>query len=82
MSQSDKMRAHARNELFVEGLLVQEHVGILELLVKPVLHLLHALRDALEITIPRKHDDGSIRAPVLNRRSIIVPDVFTWSNTF
>lgn len=82
MQQPDKMGAHARDKLVVERLLVQEHVGILELLVEPVLHLLHALRDALEITIPRKHDDRSVRAPVLNRRSIIMPDVFTWSNAF
>lgn len=71
-----------RSELLVERYIVQEHIGVLIPLVEPVFHLLHALHDTLEITIPRQHDDSSIRAAVLNRRSIVVPDVFRRCNAF
>lgn len=75
-------RAYARSELFIERFLVQEYVWVLKLLVEPILHLLHALRDALEITIPRKHNDGSVCAPLLNRSSVVMPDVFCWCDAF
>lgn len=82
MSWSDKVRAHARSELFVERYFVQEHIWVLELPVEPILHLFHALHHAFQITISREHDDGSIRAPILYGRGILMPDVFARRDTF
>lgn len=76
------MEAHARSERFVEGHLVQEHVGILELSVEPILHLFHALHHTFQVAIPREHDDGSVRAPILYDCGIIMPDVFARCDTF
>lgn len=74
--------AHARSERFVEGDLVQEHVGILELPVEPILHLFHTLHHTFQVAIPREHDDGSVRAPILYDRGIIMPNVFARRDTF
>jgi hypothetical protein len=58
-------RAHALDELVVERLLVQEHVGVVVLLVEAVLHLLHARDDPLQVTVAREDDERGTRAPAV-----------------
>ena len=41
----------ARNEVFAERLLVQKDVRVVELLVKPVLQLLHTTHNAVKVTV-------------------------------
>ena len=49
-------------EVVVKVLLVQEHPGISELAVEPVLELADTAHGALYITVPREHEDGRIGA--------------------
>ena len=62
------MEVNALLKLVAEGLLVEERIRILELLVEPVLHLLHTLHDPLQVRVTRQHDDGSISFPRANGR--------------
>lgn len=51
------------DKLSAKGLLVEEYVGISELLVESVLILLYALDNSLQITVARKDDEGSVGFP-------------------
>ena len=53
---------NARLELVAKLLLVQEHPRILELPIKPVLRLPHALQHAIQVAIPREHKHRRVGA--------------------
>jgi hypothetical protein len=44
--------AHALLERVIEGNLVEEDIGIVELFVESILHLLHATQDTVDVTVP------------------------------
>ena len=53
--------AHALNESLVEWLLVEEDVRVSELLVEPILYLLHAHNDTIDVGVASENDEGSVR---------------------
>jgi len=47
-------------EIFREGLLIEEDVGVLKFPVEPVFDLLHAVHDIRTVAIAYKHDKGGV----------------------
>jgi hypothetical protein len=52
---------YALFKVICKRLLVKEDVWVLEILVEPVLHLLHARQYALKVAIACKNDEGCFR---------------------
>lgn len=49
-------------EFFGEGLVIEEDVGVVELVVPSALEILHGVNQVAEFLIPHKGDDGGIGA--------------------
>jgi hypothetical protein len=64
--------------LICERLLVEKDIGITEAFVEAVLHLFHALQDALEIAIARKDDETGIGSTTIVEGSVIRDVVLLW----
>ena len=61
--EKEKRANHSRLELLRKLLLVQKHIRIPVLLIKPILHLPHTKHDPVDIPVPRQRHNSSVRFP-------------------